>query len=114
AQPARAISDSLIANESDSYSLRYSGALVADLHQILHHGGIYFYPEDDRRPSGKLRLLYECAPLAMIAEEAGGGATTGKERVMGISPQSIHQRVPFAVGGTYEIEAYERAYKTSE
>ncbi len=112
AKPARAFSDSLTADEDDGYSLRYSGALVADLHQILHHGGIYFYPEDDHRPSGKLRLLYECAPLAMIAEEAGGGATTGKERVMDISPGSIHQRVPYAVGSVYEITAYEKAYET--
>jgi len=114
AKPAQAFSDALIAAENRSYSLRYSGALVADLHQILHRGGIYFYPEDDRRPSGKLRLLYECAPLAMIAEQAGGGSTTGKARVMDISPQAIHQRVPFAVGSQYEIDAYEKAYQTSE
>jgi len=108
--PAQAFSDSLITGEDHSYSLRYSGALVADLHQILHHGGIYFYPEDDKRPNGKLRLLYECAPLAMIAEQAGGSATTGKNRVMGVTPESIHQRIPFAVGSLYEIDQYENAY----
>jgi len=111
-RPAQAFSDSLITGDDHSYSLRYSGALVADLHQILHHGGIYFYPEDDNRPKGKLRLLYECAPLAMIAEQAGGGCTTGRSRVMGIIPESIHQRIPFAVGSLYEIDQYEKAYRT--
>jgi fructose-1,6-bisphosphatase I len=107
----QAFSDSLVTGDDHSYSLRYSGALVADLHQILHRGGIYFYPEDDKRPNGKLRLLYECRPLAMIAEQAGGGCTTGRRRVMGIIPQSIHQRIPFAVGSLYEIDQYEKAYK---
>jgi fructose-1,6-bisphosphatase I len=110
-RPAQAFSDSLITGDDHSYFLRYSGALVADLHQILHHGGIYFYPEDDKRPNGKLRLLYECAPLAMIAEQAGGGCTTGRDRVMGIIPETIHQRIPFAVGSLYEIDQYEKAYK---
>lgn len=114
ARPARAFSDALVSGEESRYSLRYSGALVADLHQILHRGGIYFYPEDDRRPSGKLRLLYECAPLAMIAEQAGGGSTTGKERVMQIGPQEIHQRIPFAVGSLFEIKEYEKTYRTDE
>jgi fructose-1,6-bisphosphatase I len=112
AQPPGAFADSLIGDEDNPYSLRYSGALVADLHQILHRGGIYFYPEDDRRPSGKLRLLYECAPLAMIAEQAGGGSTTGKVRVLEIGPEDIHQRIPFAIGSLYEIDAYEKAYRT--
>lgn len=110
-RPAQAFSDSLITGDDHSYFLRYSGALVADLHQILHHGGIYFYPEDDKRPNGKLRLLYECAPLAMIAEQAGGACTTGRDRVMGIIPETIHQRIPFAVGSLYEIDQYEKAYK---
>ena len=91
--------------------MRYTGALVADLHQILERGGIYFYPEDEKRPEGKLRLLYECAPMAMLAEQAGGGATTGKMRVMDLRPDSIHQRVPFAVGSLDEIRRYEAAYK---
>lgn len=109
--PARKFSKSLIGNHDHSYSLRYSGALVADLHQILHNGGIYFYPEDSGRPEGKLRLLYECAPLAMIAEQAGGGSTTGRNRIAEITPRSIHQRVPFAVGSRYEIEQYEQSYR---
>jgi fructose-1,6-bisphosphatase I len=109
--PPRAFSDLLMAGEEHKYSLRYSGALVADLHQILHHGGIYFYPEDDKRPTGKLRLLYECAPLAMIAEQAGGGCTTGKHRVMGIRPEDLHQRIPFAIGSLNEIGKYEKAYR---
>ena len=110
AEPARAFADSLIHHADHAYTLRYSGTLVADLHQILHHGGIYFYPEDDRRPAGKLRLLYECAPLAMIAEQAGGRASTGRMRVMEICPDSIHQRIPFAIGSKYEITEYEKAY----
>jgi fructose-1,6-bisphosphatase I len=111
AEPARRFVRSLETVEEGSYSLRYSGALVADLHQILHRGGIYFYPEDDKRSKGKLRLLYECAPLAMIAEQAGGGATTGRARVSTIEPETVHQRIPFAIGSRYEIEKYEEAYR---
>jgi fructose-1,6-bisphosphatase I len=109
-EPARTFTDSLLSDPEKSYSLRYSGALVADLHQILHRGGIYYYPEDQKRPLGKLRLLYECAPLAMIAEQAGGGATTGKTPVMSICPDNIHQRIPFAIGSMQEIKEYEKAY----
>jgi fructose-1,6-bisphosphatase I len=105
ADPVKRFAGTLAREET--YSLRYSGALVADLHQILHKGGIYLYPEDDKRPEGKLRLLYECAPLAMIAEQAGGGATNGKARVMEIAPGHAHQRVPFAIGSPYEIGKYE-------
>jgi len=65
-------------NARNRYSLRYSGALVADMHQILHQGGIYVYPQDDKRPQGKLRLLYECVPLAMIAQQAGGPQRSAK------------------------------------
>jgi fructose-1,6-bisphosphatase I len=108
----RGFIDSLTIKATHGYSLRYSGALVADLHQILHKGGIYFYPGDGKRPKGKLRLLYECAPLAMVAEQAGGGATTGKRRVLDIKPESVHQRIPFAIGTAYEVEAYEKAHAT--
>jgi fructose-1,6-bisphosphatase I len=109
--PPREFVDGLMASDEVGYSLRYSGALVADLHRILQHGGIYFYPEDRQRPEGKLRLLYECAPVAMLVEQAGGAATTGKRRVLEIQPATIHQRIPFAFGSLDEIRAYERAYR---
>ena len=109
--PARNFSDSLIGTEDGAYSVRYSGALVADLHQILHRGGIYFYPDEQKRPQGKLRLLYECAPLAMLAEQAGGGATTGEMRVLDVQPEAIHQRIPFDIGSRYEIDNYEKSYR---
>jgi fructose-1,6-bisphosphatase I len=111
--PARAFADSVMSGGLGAYSLRYSGALVADLHQILHRGGLYFYPDEDERPEGKLRLIYECAPLAMIAEQAGGSATTGRQRVLEICPERIHQRIPFAIGSRREVEAYEAHYRTS-
>jgi fructose-1,6-bisphosphatase I len=107
----RRFTDSMTSGEQGEYSLRYSGALVADLHQILHRGGIYFYPEDDARPQGKLRLLYECAPLAMVAEQAGGGATTGRVRVLDLEPRTVHERTPFAVGTRLEIGAYDTAHR---
>lgn len=106
----RAFVDRLLQAGEHSYSLRYSGALVADLHQILHRGGIYFYPEDRQHPSGKLRLLYECAPLAMVVEQAGGSATTGRGRVMEVTPREIHQRIPFAIGSRREIALYEQCH----
>jgi fructose-1,6-bisphosphatase I len=113
AQAAREFYSSVTAEAENRYSLRYSGALIADLHQILHNGGIYFYPQDDQRPHGKLRLLYECAPLAMIAEQAGGAGTTGKMRVIDIRPEDIHQRVPFAIGSRREVQKYENAFSST-
>jgi len=109
--PVREFFDAVTGELQNHYSLRYSGALVADLHQILHRGGIYAYPEEDKKPQGKLRLLYECAPLAMIAEQAGGAGTSGKMRINDIRPEGIHQRVPFAVGSRQEIQKYETAYR---
>ncbi|KYG79124.1 class 1 fructose-bisphosphatase [Roseivirga echinicomitans] len=80
------------------YSARYIGSLVADFHRNLLKGGIYFYPSTAKAPNGKLRLMYECNCLAMIAEQAGGLATDGKQRIMEIQPTSLHQRVPFFIG----------------
>ncbi len=108
---ARMFAKMIIRKPDSRYTLRYSGALVADLHQILHSGGIYFYPADEKRPNGKLRLLYECAPLAMIAEQAGGSCTTGEIRITNIKPQNFHQRVPFAIGSRQEIQKYETAFR---
>ncbi|WPZ08906.1 class 1 fructose-bisphosphatase [Roseivirga spongicola] len=86
------------------YSARYIGSLVADFHRNLLKGGIYIYPSTEKAPNGKLRLMYECNALAMIAEQAGGLATDGKQRIMDIEPESLHQRVPFFVGSKNMVE----------
>lgn len=89
---------------SRPYSGRYIGSLVADFHRNLIKGGIYIYPDTTTDPEGKLRLLYECNPLAFIAEQAGGLATTGRDRVMSIQPERLHQRVPFFIGSKNMVE----------
>jgi len=90
------------------HSLRYTGALVADLHRCLLDGGIYFYPADPGNKNGKLRLLYECAPLGYVAEQAGGAASTGRGRILEIKPESIHQRTPVAIGSADNVALYEK------
>ena len=92
--------------EGRPYSTRYSGCLVADVHRILQEGGIYVYPSDTRdpnKPHGKLRLLYECAPLAMLVEQAGGKASTGREPIRQVLPVELHQRVPLYIGSPIEV-----------
>eukprot|EP00184_Porphyridium_aerugineum_P000788 CAMPEP_0184700074 /NCGR_PEP_ID=MMETSP0313-20130426/8130_1 /TAXON_ID=2792 /ORGANISM="Porphyridium aerugineum, Strain SAG 1380-2" /LENGTH=330 /DNA_ID=CAMNT_0027159461 /DNA_START=105 /DNA_END=1094 /DNA_ORIENTATION=+ len=79
---------------SKPYSARYIGSMVADVHRTLLYGGIFIYPSDSKSKSGKLRLLYEAAPMAMIMENAGGAATTGKQRILDVVPDGIHIRVP--------------------
>ncbi|MFS8911478.1 class 1 fructose-bisphosphatase, partial [Synechococcus sp. H60.3] len=83
---------------------RYSGALVADFHRILLQGGVYLYPGTQKKPEGKLRLMYEANPLAFLAEQAGGVATTGSEAILDIVPQSLHQRVPLIIGSRENVE----------
>jgi len=90
-----------------AYSLRYAGALAADVHRTLLEGGIYLYPCDRRHPEGKLRLLYECAPLAFVVEQADGAASTGHARVLDVPIESIHQRVPFAIGSRVEVARFD-------
>jgi fructose-1,6-bisphosphatase I len=85
------------------YALRYSGALAADFHRTLLEGGIYFYPEDADRPEGRLRLLYEAAPLALVAEAAGGRASTGRGRILDVSATDYHQRTPLYIGSPAEV-----------
>jgi len=80
------------------YSSRYIGSLVADFHRNLLKGGVYLYPPTHKDANGKLRLLYECYPLAMIAEQAGAKASDGMQRVLDIKPDSLHQRVPLYIG----------------
>lgn len=86
------------------YSGRYIGSLVADFHRNLIKGGIYIYPVTTTSPKGKLRLLYECNPLALIAEQAGGLATDGKNRILDIQPTELHQRVGYFTGSKNQVE----------
>lgn len=89
------------------YSARYSGCLVADVHRILLGGGIYLYPGEMDKPEGKLRLLYEANPMAMVVEHAGGKATTGTERILDLEPKALHQRVPLIIGSAEDVEQAE-------
>jgi fructose-1,6-bisphosphatase I len=93
------------------YSARYIGSLVADFHRNLLKGGIYIYPSTLKAPNGKLRLLYEANALAFIAEQAGGKATDGSQRIMDIKPQSLHQRTPLFIGSMRMVEEVEEQLK---
>lgn len=86
------------------YSSRYIGSLVADVHRTILYGGVFGYPGDSKNPNGKLRLLYECAPMSFLIEQAGGIATTGKERVMDLIPNEVHQRMPLIIGGKEDVQ----------
>jgi fructose-1,6-bisphosphatase I len=101
-----------------AYSARYIGSLVADFHRTLLKGGVFLYPPTDKAPQGKLRLLYEANPLAMIAEQAGGaavnGAVSGNSRILKIVPEGIHQRTALIVGSRREVEALQRAVEQGE
>ncbi|ASN84005.1 class 1 fructose-bisphosphatase [Pectobacterium versatile] len=90
------------------YTSRYIGSLVADFHRNLLKGGIYLYPSTASYPKGKLRLLYECNPMAFLAEQAGGKASDGKNRILDITPEKLHQRSPFFVGTESMVDDVER------
>ena len=89
------------------YSGRYSGCLVADVHRILLVGGIYLYPGEIEKPQGKLRLLYEANPMAMVVEQAGGRASTGTTRILDVEPKKLHQRVPLIIGSSDDVREAE-------
>lgn len=91
----------------DGYSARYSGALVGDFHRILFQGGVFLYPGTVKKPEGKLRLLYEAAPLAFLAEQAGGLASTGLQPIMSVAGDELHQRVPLIIGSKENVEMVE-------
>ncbi|MDG1050190.1 MAG: class 1 fructose-bisphosphatase, partial [Planctomycetota bacterium] len=88
----------------DGYSMRYAGAMVADVHRILMKGGVFLYPPTASSPSGKLRLMYECNPMAMLIEQAGGKSYSGTQRTMEIQPDALHQRVPVVLGSPDEVD----------
>lgn len=86
--------------------MRWVASMVADVHRILTRGGVFMYPMDEKSRSkgGKLRLMYEANPMAMLIEQGGGAATTGRERIMGLKPERLHQRVPVIMGSRNEVE----------
>jgi fructose-1,6-bisphosphatase I len=92
------------------FNMRWIASMVADVHRILNRGGIFMYPADMRDPGspGKLRLMYEANPMAMIVEQAGGAATDGRARIMDIAPTKLHQRVPVFLGSKSEVELVTR------
>ncbi len=98
----------------DCCSGRYVGSLVADFHRTLLYGGIYMYPPDTRpgKARGKLRYLCEASPLAMVAEQAGGAASDGRQRIMDITPTKLHERVPLFIGSRLDVEMVESLYNT--
>jgi fructose-1,6-bisphosphatase I len=100
-----------VSKSGKPYATRYSASLVADFHRILHQGGVYLYPEDSfdpAKPSGKLRVLYECHPLALIAEAAGGRASTGAGDILDVVPDSFHSRCPLVIGSVAEVDLYDK------
>lgn len=90
--------------KSNNFTLRYTGSLVTDFHRNMLKGGIYMYPQCNKTPNGKLRLLYECNALAMLCEQAGGKAYDGRKRILELEPTDKHQRTPFYVGSKNMIE----------
>ncbi len=89
--------------EGKGKNARYIGSLVADFHRNLLAGGIFLYPADSAAPRGKLRLLYEAAPLALIAEQAGGAASDGRRPILDIEPEELHQRTPLVIGSREDV-----------
>ncbi|NWG87487.1 MAG: fructose-1,6-bisphosphatase, partial [Hydrogenophilaceae bacterium] len=97
------------------YNMRWVASMVAEVHRILTRGGVFMYPMDSKlkEKGGKLRLMYEANPMSFIVEQAGGAATTGRERIMELQPQGIHQRVPVVLGSKNEVELITR-YHTDQ
>lgn len=97
-----------------TYSLRYIGSMVGDVNRTLMYGGIFMYPADSKSPEGKLRLLYECAPMAYIIQNAGGKATTGTINILDIVPKNIHQRSSIIIGSYKDVEEVEKLYDSKK
>ena len=108
--PVRKYIDELLDGQTGprgkAYNTRWIAALVAEIHRIMNRGGVFMYPADLRTPDrpGRLRLLYEANPMAMLMEQAGGAATDGRQRILDIQPTSLHQRVPLFIGAKEEVE----------
>ena len=98
------------------FNMRWIASLVGEVHRILIRGGLFMYPKDTKDPNkpGRLRLLYEASPMAMIIEQAGGSASTGRERMLDVIPSELHQRVPLILGAKHEVERLERYHLEHE
>ncbi|MBD2361315.1 class 1 fructose-bisphosphatase [Anabaena minutissima FACHB-250] len=94
-------------HRTEGYTSRYSGAMVSDIHRILLQGGVFLYPGTIQKPEGKLRLLYESAPLAFLMEQAGGRATTGLVEILDVVPTKLHQRTPLIIGSKEDVAKVE-------
>ena len=94
-------------HRTEGYTARYSGAMVSDIHRILVQGGVFLYPGTIQKPEGKLRLLYETAPLAFVIEQAGGRATTGLVDILDVVPKKLHQRTPLIIGSKQDVAKVE-------
>jgi len=103
-----------LGDTKSKYASRYIGSMVGDVHRTLQYGGIFGYPADKKNPDGKLRLLYEAAPMAFLLEQAGGLALTGKNRIMDIPPTDVHQRVPCILGSREDVLEMRRYYVESD
>jgi fructose-1,6-bisphosphatase len=115
--PVRRYVDECIAGRSGprgkDFNMRWIASLVAEVHRILMRGGLFMYPKDDRDPGepGRLRLLYEANPMAMLIEQAGGRATNGRTRLLDVAPDALHQRVPVILGSALEVERIARYHQ---
>ena len=98
-------------HSNEGYTSRYSGALVADIHRILMQGGVFLYPGTQKQPQGKLRLLYESAPLGFLIEQAGGKVSNGTENLLNVVPDYLHARTPLIIGSKRDVELVESFVK---
>jgi fructose-1,6-bisphosphatase I len=96
------------------FNMRWVASMVAEVHRILVRGGVFMYPSDAKAKMGKLRLMYEASPMSFIVEQAGGGATTGAQRVLEVNPTGIHQRIPIMLGSKNEIDRIASYHSTKK
>lgn len=94
-------------HRTEGYTARYSGAMVSDIHRVLVQGGVFLYPGTTKKPDGKIRLLYESAPLAFLLEQAGGRASTGTQEILDVVPEQLHQRTPLIIGSKENVALVE-------
>ena len=118
--PMRSYIEELLAGKTGprgrNFNMRWVASMVADVHRILTRGGIFIYPRDLKDPAmpGKLRLMYEANPMAFIVEQAGGAATTGRERILDLQPEKLHQRVPVFLGSRNEVEHVTACHRAAD